>query len=316
MSNGVLLLTIQVGVIAATFLPACAADTPKPTTGGYVGHLVCRTCHPAVWQNFYKNPHFKSIAAGNLANDQTGCESCHGPGKQHVDASGGKATIRSAFSIIPPKAALDVCLSCHGKDFSRHNIQRSVHTQANVVCNNCHSIHKPASPKSLLAAKQADLCSSCHASVKAQFAMPFKHRVEEGFVQCSDCHNPHGAVAATWRMGVRPRMAAHAQSNEEACLKCHSDKRGPFAFEHTAVRIDGCESCHAPHGSMNAKLLRRPTVATVCLECHNGTSGFGRASSGIRTQSASHNMADPRYQKCTVCHVRIHGSNADPRFLR
>jgi ferredoxin len=27
-------------------------------------------------------------------------------------------------------------------------------------------------------------------------------------------------------------------------------------------------------------------------------------------------MADPRYQNCTTCHVKIHGSNADARFLR
>jgi ferredoxin len=27
-------------------------------------------------------------------------------------------------------------------------------------------------------------------------------------------------------------------------------------------------------------------------------------------------MADPRYRNCTTCHVRIHGSNADARFLR
>jgi ferredoxin len=33
-------------------------------------------------------------------------------------------------------------------------------------------------------------------------------------------------------------------------------------------------------------------------------------------QSPSHNMAEPRYQNCTTCHVRIHGSNADQRFLR
>ena len=37
---------------------------------------------------------------------------------------------------------------------------------------------------------------------------------------------------------------------------------------------------------------------------------------GIPTQSPSHNMADPRYQNCTTCHLRIHGSNADRRFLR
>jgi DmsE family decaheme c-type cytochrome len=146
--------------------------------------------------------------------------------------------------------------------------------------------------------------------------MPFKHRVNEGFMQCTDCHNPHGVPAPTWRMGARPRMVEHALANEEPCLKCHSDKRGPFVFEHPAVRVDGCETCHNPHGSTNPKLLRRPVVFTVCLECHNGAGNFGRQGDGVQMLSAAHNMTDPRYQNCTACHVRIHGSNADPLFLR
>jgi hypothetical protein len=32
--------------------------------------------------------------------------------------------------------------------------------------------------------------------------------------------------------------------------------------------------------------------------------------------SSAHNMLDPRFRNCTTCHVRIHGSNADPNFLR
>lgn len=67
---------------------------------------------------------------------------------------------------------------------------------------------------------------------------------------------------------------------------------------------------------MNARLLKRPVTFTLCLECHNGAGTFGRQGDGILTQSPSHNMADPRYQNCTTCHVRIHGSNADARFLR
>lgn len=294
---------------------AFGQDQPKSLPDGFAGNLVCRGCHPAISQVFFKNPHFKSVADGNISAEQSGCEGCHGPAKKHVEAKGGKATIK-AFSIMPAKQALDICLSCHAKDLSRHNIQRSSHTQANIACNNCHSIHSPASTKSLLAAKQADLCSGCHANVRAQFSMPFKHRVNEGVVQCSDCHNPHGATAPTTRMSSRPRMMDHAQANEQSCIKCHADKRGPFVFEHAAIRIDGCETCHSPHGSMNAKLLRRPVVFTICLECHNGASGFGRTQQGIPTQSPSHNMADPRYQNCTTCHVRIHGSNADPLFLR
>jgi DmsE family decaheme c-type cytochrome len=111
-------------------------------------------------------------------------------------------------------------------------------------------------------------------------------------------------------------MVTQAAGNEEPCLKCHADKRGPFVFEHPSVRVDGCETCHAPHGSTNAKLLTRPVVFTMCLECHNGAGTFGRSNSGVPMLDQSHNLLDPRYQHCTLCHVRIHGSNADPFFLR
>jgi DmsE family decaheme c-type cytochrome len=111
-------------------------------------------------------------------------------------------------------------------------------------------------------------------------------------------------------------MLDQSLANEQPCLKCHIDLRGPFLFEHAAIRIDGCEQCHNPHGSVNAKLLRRPVVYTVCFECHNGAGNFGRQGDGIPVQSSSHNMADPRFRNCTTCHVRIHGSNADALFRR
>lgn len=284
-------------------------------TPDYVGSAVCKTCHPNVWADFYKNPHYKSLASGAEAPERTGCEGCHGPGRAHVAAGGGKATI-IAFSLLKPIQVLDNCLRCHSKDLTRSQIRRSEHTLADIACTSCHSIHRSPTPKFLLVKTQASLCYDCHAPVRAQFNMPFKHRVNEGVMQCTDCHNPHGTPAPTWRMGSRPRMVEQASANEQPCLKCHIEYRGPFLFEHAAVRVDGCEVCHAPHGSTNARLLRRPVMFTVCLECHTGAPGFGRHADGIPTQSSSHNMADPRFHNCTTCHVRIHGSNADRLFLR
>jgi len=292
----------------------CAQTAPQ-SPSGYVGSAVCKTCHPDVWQNFNKNPHYKSIASGKEPPEKTGCEGCHGPGGAHVAARGGKATIR-AFSLFTPDQALNTCLECHSKDMSRANIKRSAHTEADVVCTDCHSIHKPATPKFLLAKQQTQLCYTCHGPIRAQFEMPVKHRVNEGVVQCTDCHNPHGTFAATWRTGTESRLVTNELDNEQPCLKCHVDKRGPFIFEHASVRVEACDTCHAPHGSMNAKLLRRPVVFTLCLECHNGAGTFGRENTSVFAQSASHNMLDPRYQKCTLCHIRIHGSNSDPTFLR
>lgn len=292
------------------------AGFPALGAPAYVGSAVCRRCHPDVVASFNRNPHYKAQLQNPDAKDQGGCESCHGPASEHVAAGGGKTNLPAAFSILPPKQVLDACLRCHSNSLGRANIRRSSHSLAQIACNQCHSVHRSPVQKYLLAREQRDLCYTCHQTVKAQFSMPFKHRVNEGFMNCTDCHNPHGAAAPTWRMASRPRMTGVALHDEEPCLKCHVDKRGPFAFEHAAVRVDGCESCHNPHGSAHPRLLRRPAVFTLCLECHNGAGEFGRQADGIQRTSPTHNMTDPKFQNCTGCHTRIHGSNADERFLR
>jgi DmsE family decaheme c-type cytochrome len=298
-------------------LLACLALDAPVHAQNFVGSNVCRTCHANLATNFFKNPHYKSIASGAEPGPNAGCEGCHGPASAHVTAGGGKDTIPRAFSKLSPEKILDTCLGCHAESISRANIRRSEHTLASIVCTNCHSVHSSPAPRNLLkTAKQRDLCYGCHTRVRAQFSMPFKHRVNEGSVDCTDCHNPHGSFAATWGMAARPRMVTQAVGNEEPCLKCHTDKRGPFVYEHAPVRVEGCETCHNAHGSTNPRLLKRPVVFTVCLECHTGAGQFGRQSNGITVQTVSHNMADPKYQNCTSCHVRIHGSNADPAFFR
>jgi DmsE family decaheme c-type cytochrome len=310
-----LFLLLPPAAVAQSAAPSQTASPPPASTGGYVGSDACKTCHADIWQNFYKNAHYKSIASGKETPAKTGCEGCHGPAQGHIAARGGKSSIPHPFSVMQPKQIMEDCLGCHAKDMARANIQRSEHTINDVACTNCHSIHHSPTPKYLLAKKQNELCYTCHATVRAQFDMPSKHRVNEGFMQCSDCHNPHGSFAATWKMGNRPKMVEQAVGNEEPCLKCHVDKRGPFVYEHPSVRVEGCETCHNPHGSMNSKLLRRPVVFTICLECHNG-GGSGTRHSGVDLQSSRHNLLDPKFQKCTTCHVRLHGSNADAFFLR
>ena len=196
------LLLLAVWTAAAAHTQA----TPPAAVSGFAGSNACKTCHADVWLNFYKNPHYKSIASGKEPEEKTGCEGCHGPAQQHVAARGGKTTIPRAFSLMQAKQALETCLGCHARDLARANIRRSEHTKNDVACTSCHSIHHPATPKSLLAKKQAELCYGCHATVRAQFSMPSKHRVNEGFMQCTDCHNPHGSFDATWKMGQKPRM--------------------------------------------------------------------------------------------------------------
>ena len=127
--------------------------------------------------------------------------------------------------------------------------------------------------------------------------MPFKHRVNEGFMNCTDCHNPHGSFAPTWEMGDRPRMVDQAEGNEAPCLKCHADKRGPFAYEHPPVRVEGLRG--VPH---TARIHERQTAArgrwssrSACAATTARTVS-ARATTALRLLSNTHNMLDPRYQ--------------------
>lgn len=302
----------EMSVVARVGLLWLGAALMLAADNGFVGIQGCRNCHKhdKIWDSFFKNPHAKDPKAG--------CESCHGPGQNHVDAGGDIDTVVNAFSVMKPKQIIAVCLGCHEQEFGRANVRRSDHTQQNVPCTMCHSIHNPATPKNLLAKKQPDLCYGCHTSVRSQFSLPFKHRVNEGFMSCSDCHNPHGGFTSTAGMGQASKMTNQAHGNEQPCMKCHVDKRGPFVFTHQAGDVDGCVSCHKPHGSTNAKLLTRPTATMLCLECHTGSGNFGaRTNRGITyPDHATHSMVDPRYQRCTGCHVALHGSNVHYRFLR
>jgi DmsE family decaheme c-type cytochrome len=128
-------------------------------------------------------------------------------------------------------------------------------------------------------------------------------------MSCTSCHNPHGSF-----MGRNLRLASTGV--EPGCLNCHSDKRGPFVYEHAPVRNEPCTTCHEPHGSVNPRMLTRQQVYIVCLECHANLgvpSGSGKLGS---IPPAFHNMAVPRYRNCTTCHVKVHGSNADRGLLR
>lgn len=290
-------------------------DAHWPPGQQYLGSQICQGCHADAWDGFPGNPHFRSIARGGQAPARTGCEGCHGPAGLHViDPDNAKIL---AFGSLLPGQAQEVCLRCHTGDIGKIHIRRSVHLTGDIGCTSCHSIHESGGSGPLLVTEERELCYGCHREIETQFNMPFKHRVNEGAMECTDCHNPHGAPVSTWRTAHAPRMVSQALGNDIPCTDCHADKRGPFVHEHPPVRVEGCPACHSPHGSVNPRLLARPAVFALCLECHNDIAGFGLDGNGITSPSSwFHNLADPAFRDCVVCHSRIHGSNADPKFRR
>ncbi len=266
----------------------------------------------------------------------SGCESCHGPGKAHSDAeqeaAGDPAKEFAGARLIfkfdaNPKENSERCLVCHVTGKRQDFFSHSLHASAGVSCMDCHVIHpaefaahtdrvslRPTQAEffsvprlaeearwlhgNLLAKPEPQLCYQCHQTVAAQFALPEHHRVPEGLMKCTDCHNPHGNL----------NHFQLTDANWETCVKCHVEKRGPFVFEHAAVRLSGCVACHTPHGSVNNFLLVRREQRLLCLQCHtgfHGQAGVPHGRLGFQTSG-----------DCTRCHVAVHGSNFDATLLR
>ena len=308
----------------------------KPPAEGqsdnYAGAEACAACHPVHADMFAKSVHAK--AAPKDAKFGTGCESCHGPGKAHIqaieNAGGDDEKTAAAKKLIfgfhgKPAENSGRCLTCHITSHDQSLFDKSEHKLHGVACQQCHSAHlveaadvniKTEAPlaqarfidapriaeqnrwvtESLLRESQPRLCFSCHSTVQAQFALPTHHRVPEGFMKCTDCHNPHGT-------NNQPMLRKTAW---EGCIDCHTEKRGPFVYEHAAVKVEGCAGCHSPHGTVNRQLLLRREGRYLCLQCHVDPLApnvpHGRL--GFTTKG-----------ECARCHVAVHGSNFSPFFL-
>jgi DmsE family decaheme c-type cytochrome len=293
-------------VAAAMFLWIAAAPAQSPTADAkpatYAGSEACQMCHEDIYKAFQKNPHIAVEKDKRGGRETRGCESCHGPGSKHAESTAA-ADIRNPAKL-PVAEADRGCLSCHLNRPTQTGRIRSGHARNQVSCVTCHAMHKSA--EELMPRRRAAInaeCAGCHTAVWASFQLP------EGAMSCVDCHNPHGSLLS--------HSIRTVSANEPGCLNCHGDKRGPFIFEHAPVRLEGCATCHEPHGSANPRMLARQEVRFVCLECHANTPVTAAASHTLgAVPPAFHDLRTPQFQNCTVCHVKVHGSNVSQGLLR
>jgi DmsE family decaheme c-type cytochrome len=269
-----------------------AADLPK-----------CVDCHAEQVGAFAANPHARWSHKGKKPDIEDFCATCHGDGTKHMEAGGDASLIQKFHGA----EGAQLCLSCHEKSDEHASFATGFHANSAAVnCLSCHAVHGSVkSSEHLLAKKPGELCQTCHTGISASFRnKPYAHRLDRGGMTCVDCHDPHDRKGRTVKL---------TREGELACLNCHSEKRGPFVFDHVTGSAGDCLSCHQPHGSNNPKMLQWAQVAQLCLACHSKTGGPPTA--GDQPPSF-HDLTLPRYRNCTTCHVAVHGSNLSPLLLK
>ncbi len=278
----------------------------------YVGSETCAGCHDELVGHFNKkNPHAALETNKSRGWATRACESCHGPGSVHAESTAAEDIQNPAK--MGAGAVNRLCLSCHKNQPTQVGRIGGGHVGYGVACTSCHDMHKTGAESSAERyRKPAGInkqCASCHLEIWAAFQKPHHHKVPEGAMACTSCHNPHASLG----QGRNMRLTS---AQEPGCFKCHADKRGPFVFEHAPVKSEPCSICHEPHGSVNPRMLTRSNMTSQCLECHSNIQAASSTGVAGGIPPAIHDLRTARWRNCTVCHQKIHGSNVNGAMLR
>jgi DmsE family decaheme c-type cytochrome len=311
-----LLLLICVGSASPSISDPAIEEAAPPASPTYLGHAVCEGCHRVETEHWMDTLHADVFLRNpRTALERRGCEACHGPGSEHLTDPNDRSKIM-AFTRESGRSTDEmnsVCLECHSGG-ARIQWAGSTHESEDLACSDCHNPMTKMSASNLLretSVKQT--CFSCHPNQRVEFRKRSHMPLFEGKLDCHDCHQPHGSA-------TDPLL--RAGSTFELCTNCHSDKRGPFIWEHAPV-TEGCTSCHLPHGSNRDSLLVT-SPPFLCQQCH---AQLGIQNHPIelltRENLGSAGIAANRDARvigrgCINCHVQIHGSNhpSGARFHR
>jgi DmsE family decaheme c-type cytochrome len=257
---------------------------------------MCMTCHEVQAKGYRESPHARTWDVRAPAADR-GCETCHGAGGAHVGDPGAKGLLRN-FKKMAPRDASKACMTCHNRQ-EHVNWQGGTHDVRNVTCVSCHSVHTPKSDKAHL--KEATVvatCATCHRDKAAKMLRSSHMPIREGKMDCSSCHNQHGSTNVA--------MLKTGNTVTEFCVSCHSEKRGPFLWDHPPVR-ENCASCHDPHGSNNDRMLVAK-APMLCQRCHvsEATRHPSAPYDGKALLAGNNRLVN---RGCVNCHSNIHGSN-------
>lgn len=260
----------------------------------------CKMCH---------EDRTKTITATGMG--KIDCQTCHGKGSLHANAAGDKSNPGFATIINPkkqtPEEISNSCLQCHKE--GRLYWKTGVHANKKLSCLSCHEVHpkdtKKINKSLLIKPNQTETCFVCHKEKISSISKSSHMPIKEGKMSCASCHDPHGTPNA---------KNLKAATVNELCYICHTEKRGPFLWEHPPA-AENCLICHDAHGSIQNKALVAKNPNILCQRCHIGVSHPSNVWDNFQVTAEATRAVN---RACLNCHPNMHGSNSPSgkRFFR
>ncbi len=248
-----------------------------------------------------------------------GCESCHGPGSEHVLSGGDTNKIAKSLEA-------GACGKCHDEPPEAPIFQQWEHSlHSEIVWSNSFAQNNNGT-------NNLDNCIRCHDGTGYVNYTDSKGTNTNGFtvakqvnVTCAVCHDPHGGPDNQLRKGpVSGDTLANGYrysnvGKGEVCMNCHKARRNVNTY--TLTRVTSAN--WGPHHSGQADIYQAENVATFggppyqstahkeflvnsCVKCHmppTDTALVNRDKVGGHTMSIHNDENDFDYlAACQSCH--------------
>jgi hydrogenase expression/formation protein HypE len=277
--------------------PQTATSVSAPQNG-YVGSDTCLLCHDGMETTLKGTAHAQKLNPRSPEATQ-GCESCHGPGQQHVDDDA-KVHIRK-FAKVSPEETNGTCLTCHNRG-AHAGWEGSTHERRNLSCTTCHSVHSPKSPAhQLVKATQTQLCATCHRTASGQ------DRARRGaYARARRKMFVHVLSQPALAPVTNVKALKTEAPSGELCTTCHyrdawTDAVGARASQGRAAR------------RATTRMDRRTIECWSCrmpMLCQRCPRRDAPSSSIYDKDEITVNKSNRMFgRSCVNCHSNVHGSN-------
>jgi DmsE family decaheme c-type cytochrome len=291
-------LIIAVSIwVALSFSIGHGGQDPTPhwkRQGEFVkDRQICADCHDEENEDIAEGYHVRVPDQKGLQS----CETCHGPGKEHVESEDSAKITHPAR--LSGKAQRQLCATCHEEQILDHGGPLEVLLAAGKKCSTCHRIHEPkdlvpgskdphhfrSRAESVMAAKNVGMkaCVDCHGDKETNLNKgPHRELLAESNQpqeSCETCHGPgslHVDSLGLRRLISRPDVA---RDGSETCRSCHEEvdpvdfhwdrKHWPLLGAPKGAQLT-CTTCHRVHDiPPQADALDSQLPPGACLACHS-----------------------------------------------